>query len=164
MVLIFLFQEVSHDTRRFRFALPSVDHILGLPVGTFCLSLLRNQVLLIILSEVWGDCFATFWTVEFLVLSHGLSWYLELCKTILLLWVIRGIWNLLCLQRRCIQLGSVKTVETNTGLYLCFFQSQLSSVCYSHGAWSLWSLLIAQGSTFSCFSSNTCSLPEDVLT
>ncbi|NWI67919.1 NB5R3 reductase, partial [Todus mexicanus] len=26
-------EEVSHDTRKFRFALPSVDHILGLPVG-----------------------------------------------------------------------------------------------------------------------------------
>ncbi|NWZ59383.1 NB5R3 reductase, partial [Haliaeetus albicilla] len=26
-------EEVSHDTRRFRFALPSIDHILGLPVG-----------------------------------------------------------------------------------------------------------------------------------
>ncbi|NXS43641.1 NB5R3 reductase, partial [Balaeniceps rex] len=26
-------QEVSHDTRRFRFALPSIDHVLGLPVG-----------------------------------------------------------------------------------------------------------------------------------
>ncbi|KAF1576831.1 NADH-cytochrome b5 reductase 3, partial [Eudyptes chrysocome] len=26
-------EEVSHDTRRFRFALPSTDHILGLPVG-----------------------------------------------------------------------------------------------------------------------------------
>lgn len=26
-------EEVSHDTRRFRFALPSMDHILGLPVG-----------------------------------------------------------------------------------------------------------------------------------
>ncbi|NXI35205.1 NB5R3 reductase, partial [Galbula dea] len=26
-------EEVSHDTRRFRFALPSVDHVLGLPVG-----------------------------------------------------------------------------------------------------------------------------------
>ncbi|NXV12716.1 NB5R3 reductase, partial [Cepphus grylle] len=26
-------EEVSHDTRRFRFALPSTDHVLGLPVG-----------------------------------------------------------------------------------------------------------------------------------
>ncbi|NXG83848.1 NB5R3 reductase, partial [Stercorarius parasiticus] len=26
-------EEVSHDTRRFRFALPSIDHVLGLPVG-----------------------------------------------------------------------------------------------------------------------------------
>jgi len=26
-------EEISHDTRRFRFALPSMDHILGLPVG-----------------------------------------------------------------------------------------------------------------------------------
>ena len=26
-------EELSHDTRRFRFALPSPDHILGLPVG-----------------------------------------------------------------------------------------------------------------------------------
>ncbi|NXU58124.1 NB5R3 reductase, partial [Turnix velox] len=26
-------QEVSHDTRRFRFVLPSKDHILGLPIG-----------------------------------------------------------------------------------------------------------------------------------
>lgn len=26
-------EEVSHDTRRFRFALPSMEHILGLPVG-----------------------------------------------------------------------------------------------------------------------------------
>ncbi|XP_067161808.1 NADH-cytochrome b5 reductase 3 [Apteryx mantelli] len=26
-------EEVSHDTRRFRFALPSVDHVLGLPIG-----------------------------------------------------------------------------------------------------------------------------------
>ncbi|KFP83609.1 NADH-cytochrome b5 reductase 3, partial [Apaloderma vittatum] len=26
-------QEVSHDTRSFRFALPSIDHVLGLPVG-----------------------------------------------------------------------------------------------------------------------------------
>ncbi|NXC69022.1 NB5R3 reductase, partial [Anhinga anhinga] len=26
-------EEVSHDTRRFRFALPSIDHALGLPVG-----------------------------------------------------------------------------------------------------------------------------------
>ncbi|NWQ82127.1 NB5R3 reductase, partial [Columbina picui] len=26
-------EEVSHDTRRFRFALPSMDHVLGLPVG-----------------------------------------------------------------------------------------------------------------------------------
>lgn len=34
-VLIFLFQEVSHDTRRFRFALPSMEHVLGLPLGKF---------------------------------------------------------------------------------------------------------------------------------
>ena len=26
-------QEISHDTRRFRFALPTAEHILGLPVG-----------------------------------------------------------------------------------------------------------------------------------
>ncbi|KAI1238851.1 hypothetical protein IHE44_0011942 [Lamprotornis superbus] len=26
-------EEVSHDTRRFRFALPSMDHVLGLPLG-----------------------------------------------------------------------------------------------------------------------------------
>ncbi|NXE04571.1 NB5R3 reductase, partial [Lophotis ruficrista] len=26
-------EEVSHDTRRFRFALPSIDHVLGLPIG-----------------------------------------------------------------------------------------------------------------------------------
>ncbi|KFP11055.1 NADH-cytochrome b5 reductase 3, partial [Egretta garzetta] len=26
-------EEVSHDTRRFRFALPSMDHVMGLPVG-----------------------------------------------------------------------------------------------------------------------------------
>ncbi|NXF30914.1 NB5R3 reductase, partial [Nyctibius bracteatus] len=26
-------EEVSHDTRRFRFALPSMDHVLGLPIG-----------------------------------------------------------------------------------------------------------------------------------
>lgn len=26
-------EEVSHDTRRFRFALPSLDHVLGLPIG-----------------------------------------------------------------------------------------------------------------------------------
>ncbi|NXX65227.1 NB5R3 reductase, partial [Spizella passerina] len=26
-------QEVSHDTRRFRFALPSMEHVLGLPLG-----------------------------------------------------------------------------------------------------------------------------------
>ena len=26
-------ESISHDTRRFRFALPSTDHILGLPVG-----------------------------------------------------------------------------------------------------------------------------------
>jgi len=26
-------EEISHDTRRFRFALPSVDHVLGLPIG-----------------------------------------------------------------------------------------------------------------------------------
>ena len=32
-VLFFLLQEVSHDTRRFRFALPKSDQILGLPVG-----------------------------------------------------------------------------------------------------------------------------------
>lgn len=29
------FQEISHDTRRFRFALPSPEHILGLPIGMF---------------------------------------------------------------------------------------------------------------------------------
>lgn len=28
-------QEVSHDTRKFRFALPSPEHILGLPVGKY---------------------------------------------------------------------------------------------------------------------------------
>lgn len=27
-------QEISHDTKKFRFALPSESHILGLPVGT----------------------------------------------------------------------------------------------------------------------------------
>lgn len=27
-------QEISHDTKKFRFALPSENHILGLPVGT----------------------------------------------------------------------------------------------------------------------------------
>ncbi|NXA50773.1 NB5R3 reductase, partial [Nothocercus julius] len=26
-------EEISHDTRRFRFALPSADHVLGLPIG-----------------------------------------------------------------------------------------------------------------------------------
>ncbi|KAJ7418357.1 NADH-cytochrome b5 reductase 3-like protein [Pitangus sulphuratus] len=26
-------EEVSHDTRRFRFALPSMEHVLGLPLG-----------------------------------------------------------------------------------------------------------------------------------
>ena len=28
------FQEISHDTKKFSFALPSERHILGLPVGT----------------------------------------------------------------------------------------------------------------------------------
>lgn len=27
-------QEISHDTKKFRFGLPSSSHILGLPVGT----------------------------------------------------------------------------------------------------------------------------------
>lgn len=27
-------QEISHDTKKFRFRLPSESHILGLPVGT----------------------------------------------------------------------------------------------------------------------------------
>lgn len=26
-------EEISHDTRRFRFALPSAEHVLGLPIG-----------------------------------------------------------------------------------------------------------------------------------
>lgn len=47
-VLFLLLQEVSHDTRRFRFALPSMEHILGLPVGrysilTFAVPLKVNQ-------------------------------------------------------------------------------------------------------------------------
>lgn len=47
---------------------------------------------------------------------------------------------------------------------LVFSQSQLSSVCYSHGAWSLWSLSIPQGSAFRYFSSDTCGLPDNLLT
>ena len=35
MHVFLLFKEISHDTRRFRFALPSMDHILGLPVGKY---------------------------------------------------------------------------------------------------------------------------------
>ena len=31
----FFFQNLSHDTRRFRFALPTTEHILGLPVGKY---------------------------------------------------------------------------------------------------------------------------------
>lgn len=27
-------QDISHDTKRFRFGLPSPSHVLGLPVGT----------------------------------------------------------------------------------------------------------------------------------
>ncbi|NWI17715.1 NB5R3 reductase, partial [Crypturellus soui] len=33
LFFLFFFQEISHDTRRFRFALPSPDHVLGLPIG-----------------------------------------------------------------------------------------------------------------------------------
>lgn len=28
-------EEISHDTKKFRFGLPSPDHVLGLPVGRF---------------------------------------------------------------------------------------------------------------------------------
>ncbi|XP_015705610.1 NADH-cytochrome b5 reductase 3-like [Coturnix japonica] len=42
-------EEVSHDTRRFRFALPSTDHVLGLPIGTFRLSFLRLRATLVVL-------------------------------------------------------------------------------------------------------------------
>lgn len=39
-------QIISHDTRRFRFALPSPQHILGLPIGEFAqpLSSLESRV------------------------------------------------------------------------------------------------------------------------
>ena len=35
-MIIFHFKVVSHDTRKFRFALQSPEHILGLPVGMSC--------------------------------------------------------------------------------------------------------------------------------
>lgn len=34
-VCLLLAQIVSHDTRRLRFALPSLDHVLGLPIGQY---------------------------------------------------------------------------------------------------------------------------------
>lgn len=33
VLFLSLSQIVSHDTRKFRFALPSAEHVLGLPVG-----------------------------------------------------------------------------------------------------------------------------------
>ncbi|KAM7329127.1 hypothetical protein ACRRTK_010740 [Alexandromys fortis] len=30
-------EQINHNTRRFRFGLPSPDHVLGLPVGEQCL-------------------------------------------------------------------------------------------------------------------------------
>jgi len=33
LVVACLTQEITHDTRRFRFALPTPEHILGLPTG-----------------------------------------------------------------------------------------------------------------------------------
>ena len=33
VLYVVLLQVLSHDTRRFRFALPSMEHILGLPIG-----------------------------------------------------------------------------------------------------------------------------------
>lgn len=53
--------------------------------------------------------------------------------------------------------------RNKTWTLLVFSKSQLSSVHYSHGAWSLWSLSIPRGSAFSCFSSDTCGLPDDLL-
>lgn len=41
-------EEISHDTRRFRFGLPSEKHVLGLPVGQHIqLSAMINEELVI---------------------------------------------------------------------------------------------------------------------
>ena len=42
-------QIVSHDTRKFRFALPSPEHVLGLPIGQYvhsrqCLTSSTNHI------------------------------------------------------------------------------------------------------------------------
>lgn len=37
------FQILSHDTRRFRFQLPSSEHVLGLPVGMNIFIMLLSQ-------------------------------------------------------------------------------------------------------------------------
>lgn len=108
-----------------------------------------------------GIFFLHFELLNFEYCPHGLSQYLELCKIILMLRVICRIWNLVYLQRVYIQLVSVKTVDWSL---LVFFQSRLPSVCYSCGAWSLWCLSIPWGSALSCSSSNTCGLPDDLLT
>ena len=59
-----LVQEISHDTKKFRFGLPSAAHILGLPVGTgprLILSLLVSSCL--ILSHLVSSCPFSFFLV-----------------------------------------------------------------------------------------------------
>lgn len=50
-------EEISHDTRRFRFGLPSSEHILGLPVGQhiFLTAKVNNQLVIRAYTPVSSD-------------------------------------------------------------------------------------------------------------
>lgn len=50
-------QEITHDTRRFRFALPTAEHILGLPVGKhlYILAEIGNDIVMRPYTPVTSD-------------------------------------------------------------------------------------------------------------
>ena len=50
-------EELSHDTRRFRFELPSGQHILGLPVGQhiYLTARVDGQLVLNNVKKIYGD-------------------------------------------------------------------------------------------------------------
>ena len=57
-------EELSHDTRRFRFELPSGQHILGLPVGQHIYLTARvdgQLVLNNVKKNLWRSDFEEFW-------------------------------------------------------------------------------------------------------
>lgn len=67
-------EEVSHDTRRFRFSLPSSEHILGLPVGQhiYLSAQINGQLVIRPYTPVSSDDDKGFFDLVIKVLFHWL--------------------------------------------------------------------------------------------